>query len=59
MARTFEKLPTWSYGVLTSYEEFEKVFGTRADKKRKLFNGQLLCHYYQYNGPKPPKKKDI
>ena len=56
MAKTFEKLPTWSYGVLTSYEEFEKVFGKRADKKRKLFNGQLLCQYYQYNGPKPPRK---
>lgn len=56
MAKTFSKLPTWSYGVLTSYSEFEKVFGRRADKKRKLFNGQLLCQYYQYNGPKPPKK---
>lgn len=56
MAETFAKLPSWSYGILTSYENFEKVFGKRADKKRKLFNGQLLCHYYQYNGPKPPKK---
>ena len=58
MAKTFEKLLTWSYGILTSYEEFEKVFGKRADKKRKLFNGQLLCHYYQYNGPKPPRRSD-
>ena len=58
MAKTFDKLPTWSYGILTSYPEFEKVFGKRADKKRKLFNGQLLCQYYQYNGPKPPKKSD-
>ena len=56
MAETFAKLPSWSYGILTSYENFEKVFGKRADKKCKLFNGQLLCHYYQYNGPKPPKK---
>ena len=56
MAQTFAKLPTWSYGILMSYDNFEHVFGKRSDKKRKLFNGQLLCHYYQYNGPKPPKK---
>lgn len=55
MSETFGKLQTWSYGILTSYDEFEKVFGRKADKRRKLFNGQLLCRYYQYNGPTPPK----
>ena len=55
MGEAFAKLPSWSYGILTSYVNFEKVFGKKSDKKRKLFNGQLLCHYYQYNGPKPPK----
>lgn len=56
MGRTFLALRTWSYGVLTSYESFERVFGKQADKKRKLFNGKLLCYYYQFNGPKPQKK---
>ena len=33
---------------LTSYEGFEKPFGRKATKNRKLFNGKLKCYYYQY-----------
>lgn len=35
--------------VLTSHEGFESDFGAKADKNRKLFNGNLKCYYYQYN----------
>lgn len=38
----------WSFFVLTSYYEFEKCFKRKADKNRKLYNGRLLCYYYQY-----------
>ena len=38
-------------------EYFEKNFGRKADKRRKLYNGKLECQYYQYFGPKPPKKE--
>lgn len=38
----------WSFFVLTSYYEFEKCFRRKADKNRKLYNGRLLCYYYQY-----------
>ncbi|MGE4282657.1 MAG: class I SAM-dependent RNA methyltransferase [Clostridia bacterium] len=55
MGQTFRKLDTWSYYILTSYDQFEKLFGKNADKKRKLYNGMLKCDLYQYFGPKPPK----
>ena len=53
MGRHFKKFDTWSYYIITSYEDFEKCFGRKADKKRKLYNGMLKCNYYQYFGPKP------
>ena len=38
----------WEMNILTSYEEFEKYFGIKASKNRKLYNGKLKCYYYQY-----------
>jgi putative N6-adenine-specific DNA methylase len=55
MGQKFKAFDTWSYYVITSHPEFEKVFGRRADKKRKLYNGRILCNYYQFFGPPPPK----
>jgi putative N6-adenine-specific DNA methylase len=54
MGQVFADLPTWSIYVLTSYRWFEKHFGRRAPRRRKLFNGRLECQYYQYPGPRPP-----
>jgi putative N6-adenine-specific DNA methylase len=34
----------------------ERVFGQRATKRRKLYNGNIECQYYQYYGPRPPKR---
>ncbi len=47
--------PTWSLYTITSVETFEKDYGKKANKKRKLFNGNLQANFYQYFGPKPPK----
>ena len=47
--------PTWSAYVLTSMEYFEKLFGRKADAKRKLFNGRIKTDYYQFFGERPPK----
>lgn len=58
MGGVFGKLDTWSYYVITSHPQFEKFFGRRADKKRKLYNGRLLCNYYQFFGPQPPKIRE-
>lgn len=38
----------WSYGIISPDEEFEKVFGKKADKRRKLYNGMIKCQYYMY-----------
>lgn len=47
--------PTWSLYCITAAEQFEKDYGKKASKNRKLFNGRIPVKYYQYFGPKPPK----
>lgn len=42
--------PSWSVYMLSSMENFEEVYGKRATKKRKLFNGFIRTDYYQYWG---------
>ena len=44
--------PSWSVYILTSLENFEDVYGRKATKKRKLFNGFIRTDYYQYWGKK-------
>ena len=44
------RFPKWSYYIITSYENFEKAFGKKSTKNRKLYNGGIKCHYYQYYG---------
>lgn len=41
-------LEKWQIYVLTSHEEFPKLYGRRADKIRKLYNGMIPCHLYQF-----------
>ncbi|WP_437130385.1 THUMP domain-containing class I SAM-dependent RNA methyltransferase [Peptostreptococcus russellii] len=52
------KLKNWSYFIITSFEEFEYEFGQDSTRKRKLYNGMLKTYYYQYLGPKPPRKEN-
>ncbi|WP_018660302.1 THUMP domain-containing class I SAM-dependent RNA methyltransferase [Heyndrickxia acidiproducens] len=58
MGRAFSKLETWSVYMLTSYENFEQVYGKKATKKRKLFNGSIRTDLYQFWGPRPPRKTE-
>lgn len=44
----FDKLDNWSLYVITSAKNFEKQFGKKADKTRKLFNSNEECKYYYY-----------
>ena len=44
--------------MITSYEEAERYFGRKADKNRKIYNGMLKTYFYQFLGPKPPKKTE-
>jgi len=57
MGKAFKTLDTWSYSIITTHENFESLFGRKADKKRKLYNGMLKATLFQYFGPKPPKRE--
>lgn len=47
--KAFRRLPKgWELYLLSSHTEFERTFGRPADKKRKLYNGPLLCNLFQY-----------
>ncbi|RJX23419.1 MAG: class I SAM-dependent RNA methyltransferase [Dethiobacter sp.] len=56
MGRIFRADPTWSVYVLTPQENFESLYGTKAHRKRKLYNGNIKVDFYQYYGERPPKK---
>lgn len=48
MGKVFMRKQGWSYAVITPDDDFEKCFGRRADKRRKLYNGMLQCQLYMY-----------
>ncbi len=52
-----ERLDTWSFYLITSYEDTQRDLGKKAPKNRKIYNGMLKTYFYQYPGPKPPKRK--
>jgi putative N6-adenine-specific DNA methylase len=54
LGRVYRRLETWSCFVLTSHPGFERLFGRRADRRRKLYNGRLQCTLFQFFGPRPP-----
>ena len=53
----FRLLDTWSMYLISAYENAEQDIGRKADKNRKIYNGMLKTYFYQYLGPKPPRKK--
>jgi putative N6-adenine-specific DNA methylase len=55
LGKVFETFPGWSKYVLTDSFDFERLSGLRANKRRKIYNGNISCTYYQFFGPKPPK----
>ncbi len=50
-------LDSWSAYMITSYEEVEQHMGRKADKNRKIYNGMMKTYFYQFMGPKPPRRK--
>ncbi|MBU5334106.1 class I SAM-dependent RNA methyltransferase [Anaerocolumna aminovalerica] len=59
IGQAFNALDSWSYFIITSYEDAQKYIGRKADKNRKIYNGMLKTYFYQYMGPKPPKRLDM
>ncbi|MDO4649495.1 MAG: class I SAM-dependent RNA methyltransferase [Eubacteriales bacterium] len=56
IGESFAGLDKWSMYLITSYENAERDIGRKADKNRKIYNGMLKTYFYQFLGPKPPKK---
>lgn len=56
IGEAMQRLDTWSAYIITSYEDAQRYIGKKADKNRKIYNGMLKTYYYQFMGPKPPKR---
>ena len=59
LAEQYKALDSWSAFIITGYEDAEKFMGRRADKNRKIYNGMMKTYFYQFNGPKPPRKGKV
>ena len=52
----YKELDAWSMYLITGFEQAEKYIGKKADKNRKIYNGMIKTYFYQFMGPKPPKR---
>lgn len=56
IGKRYQGLDAWSMYLITAYEQAEHDMGLKATKNRKIYNGMMKTYYYQFLGPKPPKK---
>ena len=56
IGEAYRSLDSWSMYLITSYEDTERYIGRKADKNRKIYNGMLKTYFYQFMGPKPPRR---
>ncbi len=56
LADAYRGLDSWSAYIISGYDEVEKIMGRKADKNRKIYNGMMKTYYYQFMGPKPPRR---
>lgn len=59
IGEALKRLDSWSAYVITSYEAAERDIGRKAEKNRKIYNGMLKTYFYQFLGPKPPKRNPV
>ena len=52
----YKALDCWSMYLITGFEQAEKFIGRKADKNRKIYNGMIKTYFYQFMGPRPPKR---
>ena len=55
MGKNFARFEPWQIYILTSMESFEKHYGRKADRVKRLYNGMIPCNLYQYYKPKDKK----
>lgn len=48
MGKAWQSLGQWQIYVISSCEDFQRLYGRRADSVRRLYNGMIRCNYYQY-----------
>ena len=58
LPEVLRRLKTWSHYILSARADLEQLVGQAADRRRKLFNGQIACTYYQFHGPRPPRRPE-
>ena len=58
LGERFSQLDTWSLYLITNFEDAQGCIGRQAAKNRKIYNGMLKTYFYQYPGPKPPKRTE-
>lgn len=56
LGEAYGRLDDWSMYLITSYEDAERYLGRKAAKNRKIYNGMLKTYFYQFPGPKPPRR---
>ena len=52
LGRAFKDLYPWQIYVLTSHDRFDRLYGQKADKIKKLYNGMIPCYLYEYFKPR-------
>lgn len=57
MGQAFSGLDSWSWYIISGFEEAERYIGRKAEKNRKIYNGMMKTYLYQFLGPKPPKRR--
>lgn len=56
IGEAYARLDAWSMYLITSYEDAPKYIGRKPDKNRKIYNGMIKTYFYQFMGPRPPKR---
>ncbi len=56
IGEAYNRLDDWSMYLITGYEDAERYLGRKAAKNRKIYNGMLKTYFYQFPGPKPPRR---
>ena len=57
IGEAMKRLDSWSFYLISGYEEAERYIGRKAEKNRKIYNGMLKTYFYQFPGPKPPRRQ--
>ena len=48
--KTMDRLSGWDVHILSSMDGLETLYGRKADKNRRLYNGMIPCRLYSFSG---------